>query len=401
MPLLAAVEAALAVPLPAAEPAPAAAEAAAAAAAANGPAGGRARGGERCGGRRLPGVHDVVGIRLWEQHGPRGTAHHRGDDQVHAGEDAEEEHGAAEEAVPVANRVLVPLNQQIIVACRQIVGTFSAQHGPLEAFQLLHVRWKDKGAVRTDGAGGQAVEVAASLAAVKARRPKLHTSSVQVAIGHRRNAESTLLLRPRIGETEGPGDVNESRVGEGQRGGVEFARAGLGRQHVEVACTLTQPVVLRERLRHRVRAHGEADDNGDEAEEAENDLRILLALVLVLEEVQIEGQQNHRNGNQGQVVAVGARLQKAGQDQDQKEPGNEHELPDVGTALGKLAVAAAAQHGVLRGKPVGWRPLHVSRGPQRRRWRVAAAAAAAAKRTVATTRHDGLHRLYGTEWTSA
>mmetsp|Transcript_58346 Transcript_58346/g.177883 ORF Transcript_58346/g.177883 Transcript_58346/m.177883 type:complete len:217 (+) Transcript_58346:267-917(+) len=211
----------------------------------------------------------------------------------------------------------------------------------MEALHVLRVLAHHKGAV---GAFldpvAEAGEVAHRLAAVDARGPVLDTLLVEVPVRDGGRAVRPLRLVPGVGEAVGSGDVDQGGVREHDGAGVELAGGRLGGQHVEVARALAQRAVLVERGEAPVQCHGQADHDAHHAQQAQYDLLVVPARVVVPDEPRGGRQQYRRHCPIGVVEAVRPSLPVRDQDEDHEHPGQQRELPHGvagggGAGLGK------------------------------------------------------------------
>mmetsp|Transcript_36265 Transcript_36265/g.86778 ORF Transcript_36265/g.86778 Transcript_36265/m.86778 type:complete len:289 (+) Transcript_36265:358-1224(+) len=187
-------------------------------------------------------------------------------------------------------------------------------------------------------------------ATVDASSPVLNALQAASGVGHGSDAVDGHGRRAGIGETEGCGRVHTRAVHKDHAGRVHEARGGLGRQHIEVARSLVDPMELLEHLEVSEEAHGCADQHRREGQAAKNHLVAAAEPVVVSNVRQAQKAQHQRHEPQHAVLTIGTCDEVTHQDQRKQQPGQQHQFAHVDAGL-IFAVIPPAQQRLVGRRP--------------------------------------------------
>mmetsp|Transcript_80381 Transcript_80381/g.217741 ORF Transcript_80381/g.217741 Transcript_80381/m.217741 type:complete len:333 (-) Transcript_80381:25-1023(-) len=280
--------------------------------------------------------------------------HHR-NQEVHSAEYQEQGHGGRPQAVPICDRVGRPRHEQPTLGRLQVVRALRPSDGEAEALAVLHGLRLHQRATRARRGRLAAREAPPGLAAVRSRDPE--ADFTQPVAAQRRDWRDAIHCgggRIDVGIAEGSRLVHAGAVLEHEGGPVHAPSRGLGRQHVEVRGAHAEAPVLAQGLHRRVHPHHQPNQHRGNAEQAQDDLRVVPELVVPVDEGHGEPDHHRRDEPHRSNLPVRPGQQVADKDEEQARPRHQDELPDVDLGLrwAGAGTASAPQDGVLAGHPL-------------------------------------------------
>mmetsp|Transcript_119760 Transcript_119760/g.321528 ORF Transcript_119760/g.321528 Transcript_119760/m.321528 type:complete len:245 (-) Transcript_119760:3-737(-) len=224
-----------------------------------------------------------------------------------------------------------------------------------EALAVLHGLRLHKCAARARDGRLAAIKVAPRLAAVGARDPEADCAELAAVLRYdRRDAVHRGGGGIDVGVAEGAGLVHGSPVHEHEGGPVHAPGRRLGGQDVEVRGAHAEAPVLAQGLHRRVHPHHQPNQHRGNAEQAQDDLRVVPELVVPVDEGHGEPDHHRRDEPHRSNLPVRPGQQVADKDEEQARPRHQDELPDVDLGLrwAGAGTASAPQDGVLAGHPL-------------------------------------------------
>mmetsp|Transcript_53155 Transcript_53155/g.65157 ORF Transcript_53155/g.65157 Transcript_53155/m.65157 type:complete len:234 (+) Transcript_53155:178-879(+) len=228
--------------------------------------------------------------------------------------------------VPVLDWIWHPIQQDVVVATHQAVlvqRTLDGRFEELLPLSVLQLRCQQQATVRTRILHLATRERLAVRTAIDAGGPIFDAFEASFAVGDWGHAVDGRQSRTGVCETEELAGVHACAVHENHAGRVHFGGRRLGREHIEVAGTLIDPMQFLETGEVPKQAHTGADEHSHEHQETQNHLVTVARAVFGSDECSDHEHQHQWHNPQHGNLSVGSCNEVTHHHKGQEKPGKQ------------------------------------------------------------------------------